>query len=101
MSHKLQFAEAFFLDFERYYGHLAETDPRLAERAYDSVSKALSVLEDFPFIGRRVVIDDETIITRELLIPFGTWGYVVLYEVEDAETVTILAVRHQREDDYY
>ncbi|MBC7310978.1 MAG: type II toxin-antitoxin system RelE/ParE family toxin, partial [Rhizobium sp.] len=66
-----------------------------------AVSKALSVLEDFSFIGRKVVVDDETIMTRELLVPFGNSGYVVLYEIEDAETVTILAVRHQREDDYH
>ncbi|NKN39480.1 type II toxin-antitoxin system RelE/ParE family toxin [Agrobacterium sp. a22-2] len=101
MSRKLQFAEAFFIDIERYYDHLTETDPRLADRAYDAISKALSVLEGFPLIGRRVAVDDDTIMTRELLIPFGTWGYVVLYEVEDAETVTILAIRHQREDDYH
>ncbi|MFN7009718.1 MAG: type II toxin-antitoxin system RelE/ParE family toxin [Allorhizobium sp.] len=101
MSRKLLFAEAFFIDIERYYDHLTETDPRLADRAYDAVSKALSVLEDFPFIGRKVVVDDEMIMTRELLVPFGNTGYVVLYEIEDAETVTILAIRHQREDDYH
>ena len=26
-------------------------------------------------------------------------GYVALFEIEDSRTVTILAVRHQREDD--
>jgi plasmid stabilization system protein ParE len=26
--------------------------------------------------------------------------YVALFEIEDGETVTILAIRHQREDDY-
>ena len=36
---------------------------------------------------------------RELLVPFGAAGYVVLFEIEDAQTVTVLAVRHQREDD--
>ncbi|MBC7314106.1 MAG: type II toxin-antitoxin system RelE/ParE family toxin, partial [Rhizobium sp.] len=51
MSRKLLFAEPFFIDIERFYDHLTETDPRLADGAYDAVSKALSVLEDFPFIG--------------------------------------------------
>ena len=37
---------------------------------------------------------------RELVIGFGASGYVVLFEIEDAATVTVLAVRHQREDDY-
>jgi len=36
-----------------------------------------------------------------MLIPFGRSGYVALFEVESASTVTILAVRHQLEDDYH
>jgi len=35
------------------------------------------------------------------LIPFGVSGYIVLFEIEDKETVTILAARHQREEDYH
>ncbi|GAB1394795.1 hypothetical protein MASR1M60_29590 [Rhodocyclaceae bacterium] len=36
---------------------------------------------------------------RELVIPFGAVGYVALFEIDDAETVSVLAVRHQRESD--
>jgi hypothetical protein len=32
-------------------------------------------------------------------MPFGHSGYVALFEIENASTVTILAVRHQLEDD--
>jgi mRNA-degrading endonuclease RelE of RelBE toxin-antitoxin system len=35
-----------------------------------------------------------------MLVPFGASGYVALYEIDDEETVTILALRQQREDDY-
>ncbi|MDX9768663.1 MAG: type II toxin-antitoxin system RelE/ParE family toxin, partial [Ectothiorhodospiraceae bacterium] len=42
----------------------------------------------------------DTPFLRELLISFGATGYVMLFEIDDASTVTILAVRHQREDDY-
>ena len=38
---------------------------------------------------------------RELAIPFGGSGYVALFEIEDRDTVTLLAVRHQREEDYH
>jgi plasmid stabilization system protein ParE len=31
---------------------------------------------------------------------FGAFGYVALFEIEDEQTVTILAVRHQRDDDF-
>jgi len=34
------------------------------------------------------------------VIPFGSAGYVALFEIEDRSQVTILAVRHQREEDY-
>ena len=40
-------------------------------------------------------------VRRELLIGFGKDGYVALFEIEGPDTVTVLAVRHQREDDYH
>jgi hypothetical protein len=36
---------------------------------------------------------------RELMIPFGSAGCVVLFQIEDGHTVIIAAVRHQREED--
>ena len=38
---------------------------------------------------------------RELIIPFGTTGYVALYEIVSVEKVVVLALRHQREEDYH
>jgi plasmid stabilization system protein ParE len=38
---------------------------------------------------------------RELIIPFETTGYVALYEIVSASKVVVLAVRHQREEDYH
>ena len=37
---------------------------------------------------------------RELRVGFGASGYVALFEIESANIVTVLALRHQREDDY-
>ena len=38
---------------------------------------------------------------RELIIPFGATGYVAQYEIEPATSrVIVLAIRHQREEDY-
>ena len=37
----------------------------------------------------------------DLIIPFGATSCVALFEIDDSKTVTILAVRHQREDDYH
>ena len=38
---------------------------------------------------------------RELPIAFGSSNSVALYEIQDAKTVKVLAVRHQLEDDYH
>jgi plasmid stabilization system protein ParE len=38
---------------------------------------------------------------RELIIPFGTAGYVALYEIVSPTKVVVLAIRHQREEDYH
>lgn len=38
---------------------------------------------------------------REFVVRFGHAGYVVLFEIENATTVTVLAVRDQLEDDYH
>jgi plasmid stabilization system protein ParE len=38
---------------------------------------------------------------RELIIPFGGAGYVALYEIVSTSEVVVLAVRHQREEDYH
>ena len=38
---------------------------------------------------------------RELIINFGANGYVALFEIENSQTVTLLAIRHQREEDFF
>ena len=38
---------------------------------------------------------------RELIIPFGGTGYLALHEIVSASKVVMLAVRHQREEDYH
>ena len=49
-------------------------------------------------IGRPVE-DSEDL--REVVIDFGASGYLALYRFEPAlDAVTILTIKHQREDDY-
>ena len=61
----------------------------------DTVERSLSRM---PFVYRKA---GDSPFLRELLIPFRGAGYVALYEIEDAAHVTVLAVRHQLEDDYH
>lgn len=83
----------------------------LLERAqaaedFDSAQLAVDVIRDTverslsrtPFVYRKA---GDSPFLRELLIPFRSAGYVALYEIKDAAHVTVLAVRHQLEDDYH
>jgi plasmid stabilization system protein ParE len=55
-------------------------------------------LTNAPMIGIPVLDREEL---RELVIDFGADGYAALYRLEPAlDALTILAIKHQREDDY-
>ncbi|CAN7163396.1 type II toxin-antitoxin system RelE/ParE family toxin [Pararhizobium sp. LjRoot238] len=99
MSFHLQFTKEALDDLDRHYDYLLPVDIALAERATLAIRKAVATLADFPFSARKP--DPDNPFLRELLIPFGSSGYVALFEIEESDTVTILAVRHQREDDYH
>lgn len=86
-------------DLERLLDFLAPVDYAAALRARAAIERGYGFLADMPFACRKV--DDANPFLRELVIPFGGAGYVALYEIDDSHTVTILAVRHQREDDYH
>lgn len=78
---------------------LLEIDPAAAQRARVKIAKGMKLLEEFPFTCRKARPDMTRL--RELVIDYGHAGYVVLFDIDDASTVTILAVRHQREDDFF
>ncbi|MEK7737342.1 MAG: type II toxin-antitoxin system RelE/ParE family toxin [Pseudomonadota bacterium] len=99
MNYRVRFTKAAREDLRRLYNFLLDKDLRAARRARDAILKALEFLQDFPFSCRKV--DDDNPFVRELIIPFGSAGYVALFEIEDQSTVTVLAIRHQREDDYH
>jgi plasmid stabilization system protein ParE len=75
-----------------------EPDFDLAERALAALRRGFESLAMSPFSCRKA--GDSTFL-RELLVPFGAAGYVVLFDITDASSVTVLAVRHQRESDYH
>ena len=88
-------------DLLRLFDFLLEQDVAAAEAARDAIAKAIELLEVFPFSCRKALGSDGNPFLRELIIPFGASGYVALFEIENRNTVTLLAVRHQREEDYH
>ncbi|HRP94813.1 MAG TPA: type II toxin-antitoxin system RelE/ParE family toxin [Rhodocyclaceae bacterium] len=102
MSYRVRFTEDAEEDLVRLYQFILardEPDFALAERALEASRQAMRSLELSPFSCRKTIPSNPFL--RELVIPFGASGYVALFEIDDDKTVTILAVRHQREDDYH
>ena len=98
MSYQIRFTKAAQDDIKRLYAFLIEQDKQAANYALKAINKAIELLETFPFTCRKAKPDMPFM--RELVISFGANGYVALFEIEENNIVTILAVRHQREDDY-
>ena len=99
MSYAVRLASAAADDLQRLIEFLAENDANAAERARFAIGEALKFFSLFPFSCRKASAENPFL--REMVISFGRDGYVALFEVEAENVVTILAVRHQREDDYH
>ncbi|WWT75717.1 type II toxin-antitoxin system RelE/ParE family toxin [Lautropia mirabilis] len=100
--HTVRFTEEAEQDLQELYGWLCDRCPdnlQIAERALDAIIRAIDMLRTFPWNCRKATAHDPYL--RELIIPFGSSGYVALYRIEPDNIVTILAVRHQREEDYH
>ena len=95
---KVRFTPEAEDDLSRLYDFLLEKDPAAAERALEAIKRAVELLRFSPFSCRKALTDNPFL--RELIIPFGAAGYVALFEIAPGNTVNILALRHQREDDY-
>lgn len=99
MIYQVRYTEAARLDLIRLYRFLLQKDVSAARCALGATRKAIGIVESFPYTCRKA--DPGNPFLRELLISFGSSGYVVLFQIDDEATVTVAAVRHQREDDYH
>ncbi|MFZ5581048.1 MAG: type II toxin-antitoxin system RelE/ParE family toxin [Pseudomonadota bacterium] len=91
---RLIWSPSALLDVQRLYRFLAPKNSEAAKRAVQAIRLGVKVLEQQPGLGRPVEdMDDEF---RDWIIDFGDSGYVARYRV-DQQSITILAVRHQKE----
>ena len=67
------------------------------QRALDAIREGMRLLSWSPYSCRRAELGNGR--SRELIVPFGAAGYVVLFEIV-GDVVVVGAVRHQREEDY-
>ncbi|CAN7290902.1 type II toxin-antitoxin system RelE/ParE family toxin [Pseudorhodoferax sp. LjRoot39] len=104
MSFEVLFSPQADDDLARLFDFLLDSAQTLedldrADAAMQAIrSAALDRLATTPYIFRKVGASPTR---RELIIPFGATGYVALYEIAGASRVVVLAVRHQREEDYH
>ena len=102
MSYQVRFTQGAEADLLRRYEFILtkdQTDWSLASQALESIKNGIRSLELSPFSYRKASPANPFL--RELLIPFGASGYVALFEIDDEQTITVLAVRHQLEEDYH
>ena len=90
----LQRLEDFAIERE-----LASETPDWAapQLALDAIREGMRLLSWSPYSCRRAELGNGR--SRELIVPFGGTGYIVLFEIVD-DVVVVGAVRHQREEDY-
>lgn len=101
MSYRIRFTHEAEDDLMRLFDFLLEQDVGTAGKAETAIYKAIELLEFFPFSCRKASDEASHSLLRELLIPFGGAGYVALFKIDSNKTVTIIAIRHQREEDYH
>jgi len=84
-------------DLERLTDFLLQTAPESAPETVEIILDAFQILARHPRIGRPLPEG-----LRELVISRGRSGYLALYSHdESADIALILAIRHQREDEYH
>jgi plasmid stabilization system protein ParE len=104
MSYAVEFTKGAEDDLVRLYDFLldrAQTleDLDVADEAVKVIRQAaLSHLSTTPYSYRKVGARSTL---RELIIPFGTTGYILRFDIRSPELVLVIGARHQREEDFH
>lgn len=104
MSYAVEFTQGAEDDLVRLYDFLLNRAQTLGEldMADEAVKvlrqAALSHLSTTPYSYRKV---GERSTLRELIIPFGTTGYILRFDIRSPQLVLVIGARHQREEDFH
>jgi hypothetical protein len=103
MNYRVIATQAFQLDIERLEEHIVQRelashtpDDGCLFRFGEALRRGLAILTHSPYTCRRCEAHRAF---RELIVPFGAGGCVILFAVREAE-VLLLAARDQHELDY-
>ena len=103
MTFRVEFTPEAEADLDRLLGFLldpAETveDAMRAHQAIEALRTAAnSHLSITPYSYRKV---GPRPTLRELIVPFGSTGYILRFDIRTPELVLVIGARHQREEDF-
>lgn len=96
-SIKIEFMPYAIECINKIYTFLEKNDKEAAKNIAKTILNKIKILEKFPNLGRSSIeLEPEQ---REIIVPFGATGYVILYTLQD-NVIFILSVRHQKEVGY-
>ena len=104
MSYAVEFTQSAEDDLVRLYDFLLDRAQTLeeldvADEALKVIRRAaLSHLSTTPYSYRKVGTRSTL---RELIVPFGTTGYILRFDIRSPELVLVVGARHQREEDFH
>jgi plasmid stabilization system protein ParE len=104
MTFKVEFTPEADADLDRLFDFLLEHAETVedAMRAYEAVEVLRTVANrhqsttpnSYRKVGQRPTL-------RELIVPFGSTGYVLRFDIRTPELVLVIGARHQREEDFH
>lgn len=104
MTFKVEFTPEADADLDRLFDFLldrAQTaeDAMRAHEAVEAIRTVANIhLSTTPYSYRKV---GHRPTLRELIVPFGSTGYVLRFDIRTPELVLVIGARHQREEDFH
>ena len=104
MTFRVEFTPEADADLDRLFDFLLERAQTAEEamRAHEAIeairTAANSHLSTTPYSYRKV---GHRPTLRELIVPFGSTGYVLRFDIRTPELVLVIGARHQREEDFH
>jgi plasmid stabilization system protein ParE len=107
MTFKVEFTPEADADLDRLFDFILDGTETVDEamRACEAVeavevlcAAANSHLSTTPYSYRKV---GQRPTLRELIVPFGSTGYVLRFDIRTPELVLVIGARHQREEDFH
>jgi plasmid stabilization system protein ParE len=104
MTFKVEFTPEADADLDRLFDFLLDRAETVEDAmvAYEAVAVIREVanrhLSMTPYSYRKV---GQRPTLRELIVPFGSTGYVLRFDIRTPELVLVIGARLQREEDYH